>query len=158
MVWLRVGGCLKIQVSFAKEPYKRDQYSAKETHIFKNPTHRSYPIASIYERDRYIYICAYIQIYICVEKERERERERQIYIDICKCATKLRVPSTHHCTTHTLQHIHCNIYTATRTLQLVHCNTYTGKNSQTSALLIVCDVKRLQSRLLRMSNSSLNNW
>jgi len=29
MGWLRLVGCLKIQVSFAKELYKRDLYSAK---------------------------------------------------------------------------------------------------------------------------------
>jgi len=33
MGWLRLVGCLKIQVSFAKETYKRDLYSAKR-HIF----------------------------------------------------------------------------------------------------------------------------
>ena len=29
MGWLRLAGCFKIQVSFAKEQYKRDLYSAK---------------------------------------------------------------------------------------------------------------------------------
>ena len=32
------------RVSFAKEPYKIDLYSAKETYNFKEPTNRSHPI------------------------------------------------------------------------------------------------------------------
>jgi len=40
---LRLVGSLKLQVSFAKEPYKRD-CSAKETCDFKGPTNRSHPI------------------------------------------------------------------------------------------------------------------
>jgi len=43
MGWLRLVGSLKLQVSFAKEPYKKDD-SAKETCCFKQPTHRSHPI------------------------------------------------------------------------------------------------------------------
>ena len=46
MGWLRLVGSLKLQVSFAKEPYKRDLYSAKETYIFKRPTNRSHFIHS----------------------------------------------------------------------------------------------------------------
>jgi len=48
MGWLQSVGALKLQVSFAKEPYKRD-YSAKETCNFKEPTNRSHPIAGIKE-------------------------------------------------------------------------------------------------------------
>jgi len=36
-------------VSFAKEPDKKDLYSAKETYIFEGPTNRRHPIY-IYER------------------------------------------------------------------------------------------------------------
>ena len=43
--WLPLVGSLKLQVSFAKEPYKRD-YSAKETYKLKDPTKRSHPIHS----------------------------------------------------------------------------------------------------------------
>jgi len=42
--WLRLVGSFKIWVSFAKDPYKRDLYSAKETCTFKEPTNRSHPI------------------------------------------------------------------------------------------------------------------
>jgi len=44
MGWLRFVGSLKLYVSFAKEPYKRDVYSAKETYNFKEPTNCSHPI------------------------------------------------------------------------------------------------------------------
>jgi len=44
MGWLRLVGSLKFQVSFAKELYKRDLYSAKESYHFKEPTHRSHLI------------------------------------------------------------------------------------------------------------------
>jgi len=44
MGWLRWVGSLKLQVSFAQEPYKRKLYSAKETYNFKEPTNRSHPI------------------------------------------------------------------------------------------------------------------
>jgi len=40
MGWLRLVGSLKLQVSFAKEPYRRDLYSAKETYNLKEPTNR----------------------------------------------------------------------------------------------------------------------
>jgi len=36
-------GSIKLQVSFAKEPYKRDD-SAKEAYNFIDPTDRSHPI------------------------------------------------------------------------------------------------------------------
>jgi len=39
----------KIQVSFAKEPYKRDNFS-KETYDFKEPNNRSHPLSSLVER------------------------------------------------------------------------------------------------------------
>jgi len=44
MGWLRLVGSLQTWVSFAKEPYKSDLYSAKETYNFKEPTNRSHPI------------------------------------------------------------------------------------------------------------------
>jgi len=39
MRWLRLVGSLKKYVSFAKEPYKRDLYSAKETYHFEESVH-----------------------------------------------------------------------------------------------------------------------
>jgi len=48
MRWLRSVVSLKTYVSFAKEPYKRDLYSAKETYILKEPTNHSNPIWNIY--------------------------------------------------------------------------------------------------------------
>jgi len=44
MGWLKFVGSIKLQVSFAKEPYKRDSYSAKETYNCKESTNRSHPI------------------------------------------------------------------------------------------------------------------
>ena len=44
MRWLRWIGSLKTKVSFAKEHYKRDLYSAKETYNSKEPTKCSHPI------------------------------------------------------------------------------------------------------------------
>ena len=43
MGWLRLGGSLKFQVSFAKEPYKRDDILQK-TYNFEEPTNHSHPI------------------------------------------------------------------------------------------------------------------
>ena len=43
---LRLVGSLQIWVSFAKEPYKSDLYSSKETYIYKEPTNDSHAIAS----------------------------------------------------------------------------------------------------------------
>jgi len=44
MGWLRLVGSLKLQVSFAKEPYQQDDILQKETYHFKEPTDRSHPI------------------------------------------------------------------------------------------------------------------
>jgi len=41
MGWLGLVGSLGLWVSFAKEPYKRDLYSAKETYNFQEPDNRS---------------------------------------------------------------------------------------------------------------------
>ena len=38
---------LRIQVTFAKEPYKNDLYYAKETYIFMEPTSCSHPIKGV---------------------------------------------------------------------------------------------------------------
>jgi len=46
MGWLWLVGSIKLQVSFAKEPCKRD-YSTKETCNLIEPTNRSHPIAMI---------------------------------------------------------------------------------------------------------------
>jgi len=43
MGWLRSVESIRLLVSFAKEPYKRD-YSAKETYNLIDPTNRSHPI------------------------------------------------------------------------------------------------------------------
>jgi len=51
MGWLWLVGSIKLQVSFAKESYKRDnkrEYSAKETYNFTNPTNRSHPIYMVH--------------------------------------------------------------------------------------------------------------
>ena len=45
MGWLRLVGSLKLYVSFAEEPYKRDDILQKETCNLKGPTNRSHPIA-----------------------------------------------------------------------------------------------------------------
>jgi len=45
---LRLVGSLKLQVSFEKEPYKRDYIPAKETYSFKKPTNRSHPIVHLF--------------------------------------------------------------------------------------------------------------
>ena len=42
----RLVGALKLQVSFTKEPYNRDLYSAKETYNLKEPTNCSHPIVA----------------------------------------------------------------------------------------------------------------
>jgi len=42
--WLRLVGSIKLQVFFAKEPYKRDDILQKESYNFKEPTNRSHPI------------------------------------------------------------------------------------------------------------------
>jgi len=45
MGWLWIVGSIKLQVSFAKEPYKRTNILQKVTHNFIDPTIRSHPIA-----------------------------------------------------------------------------------------------------------------
>jgi len=44
MGWLRLVSSFKLQVSFAKDPYRRDDILQKETYHFKEPTDRSHPI------------------------------------------------------------------------------------------------------------------
>jgi len=44
MAWLRLVGSLKIIGLFCKRDLQKRRYSAKETYIFKKPTHPSYPI------------------------------------------------------------------------------------------------------------------
>jgi len=43
MGWLRLVGSSTLSVSFAKEPYRKDDFPAKETYSFKEPTDRSHP-------------------------------------------------------------------------------------------------------------------
>jgi len=52
MGWLWLVGSLKLYVSFAKEPYKRDLNSAKETYNLKELTNRSHPIVTFCVRKR----------------------------------------------------------------------------------------------------------
>jgi len=47
MRWLRLVGSLETYVFFAKEPYKRDLNSAKETYHFKETSHLSHPIPTL---------------------------------------------------------------------------------------------------------------
>jgi len=47
MGWLQLVGSVKLQVSFAKEPCKRDEYSAKETYNLKQLTNRRHLIVSL---------------------------------------------------------------------------------------------------------------
>jgi len=60
MKWLRLVGSPKILVSFAKEPHKRDLFSAKETNIFKEPSIHSHLI--------YIYsnMLRWYVFYVCI--------------------------------------------------------------------------------------------
>jgi len=44
MGWLQLVGSIKLQVSFAKEPYKRDNILHKETYNLIDPTDRGHPI------------------------------------------------------------------------------------------------------------------
>ena len=44
MAWLRLVGSLKLHVSFAKEPYTRDDILQKRPIFLKEPTHRSHHI------------------------------------------------------------------------------------------------------------------
>jgi len=45
--WLRLVASLKIYVSFAKEPHKRDLYSAKRPKFFREPTNRRHSITHL---------------------------------------------------------------------------------------------------------------
>ena len=45
MGWLRLVGSIKLQVSFAKETYKRD-YILQKRHNFMDPTDRSHPVTA----------------------------------------------------------------------------------------------------------------
>jgi len=67
MGWLRVAGSLKLQVSFAKEPYQRD-YSAKETCNFKEPTDRSHLIHTYKEASFccHLSFLVVIRMYDCI--------------------------------------------------------------------------------------------
>jgi len=54
MGWLRFVGSLKLYVSFAKDPYTTRLSSAKETYNLKEPTNRSYGVASISKINRIV--------------------------------------------------------------------------------------------------------
>jgi len=51
MRWLRLVGSLKLQVSFAKEPYKIDDILQKGTYNSKEPTDRSHPIVGLFPKN-----------------------------------------------------------------------------------------------------------
>ena len=69
MGWLRLVGCLKIQVSFAKELYKRDLYSAKRPVFLSILLIVATPYCGLYMYP-FRYLCTYIMfmcsfIYLC---------------------------------------------------------------------------------------------
>ena len=47
MGWLWLVASIKLQVSFAKEPYKTRRYSAKETYHLIDPTDRSHAVCHL---------------------------------------------------------------------------------------------------------------
>jgi len=84
MGWLRLVGSLKVQVSIAKEPYKRDCILQKKTCNLKEPTNRSHPISCVIgwasgwvgeERERGK-ICVYLSRKICAHHLNEEEKAR----------------------------------------------------------------------------------
>ena len=91
MGWLRLAGSLKLQVSFAKEPYKRDYILQKKTSNFKKPTNRSHRIhayMSMYTgMCMYMYksglqfTCVYTHMYKQLAGERRSEsRDVRVHI------------------------------------------------------------------------------
>ena len=58
MGWLRSGGSSKLHVSFAKEPYEKDDILQKRPMILRN-----------------LLIVGTPYVYICIQKEREQQRE-----------------------------------------------------------------------------------
>jgi len=59
MGWLRLVGSFKLQVSFAKEPYKRDDILQKRPIYFKEPNSRSHLIS-------YMFMNMYFSEYLCI--------------------------------------------------------------------------------------------
>ena len=97
MGWLRLVGCLKIQVSFAKEIYKRDLYSAKRP-VFLSIL---LIVATPYRLQSgelsldvcvYIYICIYISIYVYLNL--------CVYMYIIMCARRLCIYAITYIHTH----------------------------------------------------------
>ena len=74
MGWLRLVGCLKIQVSFAKEPYKRDHYSAKR-HVFLSIL---LIVATPYQKEIY---CPFVNIkrHASIPKLHQKSQTREPY-------------------------------------------------------------------------------
>ena len=62
--WLRIVESIKLQVSFAKEPYKNRQYSAKETYNLIDPADRSHPIPCCI--CVYVYVCVCMCVCVCI--------------------------------------------------------------------------------------------
>jgi len=50
-MWLQLVGSTKLQVSFAKEPYKRDDILQQRPVILPIPTNRSHPIVPVFVSD-----------------------------------------------------------------------------------------------------------
>ena len=60
MGWLRLVGSLKLQVSFAKEPYKRDYILQKSPIILRSLLTVATPYIYLY----YIFLCCFFLYYI----------------------------------------------------------------------------------------------
>jgi len=85
MGWLRLIGSLKLQVSFAKEPYKRDLYSAKETYNFKELTNCSHPITTSR------FVCGREEVGERVWRERKRGRDCGPVDGVCCVSERVSV-------------------------------------------------------------------
>jgi len=86
MGWLWLVGSLKLQVSFAKEPYKRDDI-LQETFHFKETTNRSCSVSlcvfCLYSvRDMYTFVCSYVYICVCTVNI---QGQRHVYIFMFVC-------------------------------------------------------------------------
>jgi len=109
MGWLRLVGSLKLQVFFAKEPYKRDWILPKETYNFKESTNRSHPICiNPYIRTNILtYTHTNMKINICMYV--------CTYIPNCQCSrtnmwTNICMYVYLHIFTHTYTHTHMHTY------------------------------------------------
>jgi len=65
--WVRLAGSITLQMLFAKEPYKKRLYSAKETCNFIDATNHSHPIHVDERSSKIKYSSVYDWIYVCVQ-------------------------------------------------------------------------------------------